>query len=1108
VAIEGLQRSDAELLAAVRAGEVEAYGALYNRHAVAALAVARRYTDSVADAEDVVADSFTAVYTALQRGRGPTEAFRAYLFTVVRRVATLHRDHGRRVQPTDDDQTLEAAGVVMAGADAPALAGFESTVVARAFTTLPERWQLVLWHTEVEGLAPAQVAPLLGLSANSASALAYRAREGLRQAYLTEHLASGVAERCRPVADKLGAYVRGGLGPREARKIADHIRECASCRALHAELGDVNHGMRTIIGPLVLGMVGLGALDQLLAIGGGVASGAAASGAASAAGGSASGSGTAASAGAASAGGGFSGSAPLVAAAAAALVVVAGAAVFALNGRSPDSPEPVPPPVASAAVPSVPGGTPSVAPLEPEEPLPVLGVEEPVPVSSSSSTPAPPPAPVVTPTSAPTSTTATAAPTATATATPTATPTVSPTVTPTPPAPPITPDPAVPAVGVDTSGSLLALQAGLSAQDLRLVVHNTGGDAKNLVATITVPDGIRLDGAPGPNGGGQAVAVASWVCAPTSTQAATCTLGQLAAGETSEIVLKVTVGEDYDGTGGSLQVLLSNDALELATQAVVPVTVAPAPARLVVAGTPVTLVANRTRPLVLDVSNAGGMDADQAAVVLHLPVGVHLVGPASPGWTCLPTDVSEVTCTATVARRSSLPLEVPLSTVSGGSGAITISYPGGLTAVPCAVVEPATLAVSGPANVGPLTPGVAADVALVVTNTGELASGTVTVDLALPPGLVVAGTVGGGWTCAGTACTHDGLAPGASVGLTVPLAAMTSDAVADLVVTASADDADGEPLHIAVLVDSGQLTARVSFTGNARVVQVGAPLMSCSLDPQCPTYLAGAYDNDSVPMSPLDVDPPSGPRPSQPVSSTTTLTYPGGQDVLWAGLYWSANAGPSDAWSTDRTTVLLHGPGQGYQHVDGTVLADFTDSTGWHYYQSFADVTAQVAAGGGGAWSLADAAVAATTPDPSAGYYAGWALVVVYGNPNGVGSRTVTVYDGGQWVTGAAVQLVANTPTPVGQQVTVGAVAWEGDAATSGDTLALAGVPLTPMRGGAPGSSSNAFDSWAAGWTHPNSLGVDAKAFAPVHPTSATSLITASAGNDRYLLGVVTVTSG
>jgi len=261
--------ADADLLAAVRAGDSSSFSTLYERHAGAAFVVARQYTDSKADADDVVADSFAAVLGALQRGNGPDAAFRAYLFTVVRRVAAVRRTSARRVEPTDDLAKLEAGTALAGTAEEPTLEGFERGVVARAFHSLPERWQAVLWHTEVEGLSPAEIAPLLGLSANGVAALAYRAREGLRQGYLQQHLQDPMDEGCRVVAGKLGAYVRGGLGTRETTQVEKHLDGCGECRALVLELSDVNHGMRAVIAPLVLGLVGVGALATVLPVGGG-----------------------------------------------------------------------------------------------------------------------------------------------------------------------------------------------------------------------------------------------------------------------------------------------------------------------------------------------------------------------------------------------------------------------------------------------------------------------------------------------------------------------------------------------------------------------------------------------------------------------------------------------------------------------------------------------------------------------------------------------------------------------------------------------------------------------------------------------------------------------
>src|SRR5450830_1749347 len=279
--------SDAELIAAVRGGDSVAFGQLYERHSAAARAVARQYSNSPADAEDVVSDAFAKVFTILQGGGGPDVAFRAYLFTVVRRVAIASLGAGRRVQPTDDLAQYEGSIGSEAGVDEPAMAGFERGVVAKAYDSLPERWQAVLWYTEVEGLQPAQIGPILGLTANGVAELAYRAREGLRQAYLQNHLTTVKDESCRAVSDKLGAYVRGGLAKREQALVDQHLDECPKCRGLVLELADVNHGMRVVIAPLVLGLAGLAALQQGLPF----ASAAAGAGAAGAAGGGSAGAG-------------------------------------------------------------------------------------------------------------------------------------------------------------------------------------------------------------------------------------------------------------------------------------------------------------------------------------------------------------------------------------------------------------------------------------------------------------------------------------------------------------------------------------------------------------------------------------------------------------------------------------------------------------------------------------------------------------------------------------------------------------------------------------------------------------------------------------------------
>jgi len=246
---EPLPPGDIDLLNATRSGDTDAYATLYQRHVAAARALARQLVRGRAEADDVVAEAFAKVLAQLRRGRGPDGAFRPYLLTTVRRAAIDRlRAEGKVVVSGE----MEAFDPGVRFAD-PAVAKLERSMIARAFASLPERWRAVLWHTEIEGARPAEVAELLGLTANGVAALAYRAREGLRQAYLQMHL-SGVARgECRPVVTKLGAYVRGGLAKRDTAAVAAHLDQCADCHAVYLELADVNVALRGVVAPIVLG---------------------------------------------------------------------------------------------------------------------------------------------------------------------------------------------------------------------------------------------------------------------------------------------------------------------------------------------------------------------------------------------------------------------------------------------------------------------------------------------------------------------------------------------------------------------------------------------------------------------------------------------------------------------------------------------------------------------------------------------------------------------------------------------------------------------------------------------------------------------------------------
>jgi RNA polymerase sigma factor (sigma-70 family) len=245
-------RSDAELIAAVRGGDSSAFGALWTRHHPAVLRYARQF-GPLGAAEDLASEAFARLLRILQVGGGPDMNVRPYLLTSVRRLRIdIATRYERRVGLTDDDSELDR-GLASDGADQTALEALEARTVWRAYSSLPERWQTVLWHTLIEEQPPAAIAPILGSSPNAVAALAMRAREGLRQAFLQAHVADTDSADCHRALRRLGAWQRGALSAREAAQVEQHLLTCDRCRGAAAEVGELNQAMRVVVLPVLLG---------------------------------------------------------------------------------------------------------------------------------------------------------------------------------------------------------------------------------------------------------------------------------------------------------------------------------------------------------------------------------------------------------------------------------------------------------------------------------------------------------------------------------------------------------------------------------------------------------------------------------------------------------------------------------------------------------------------------------------------------------------------------------------------------------------------------------------------------------------------------------------
>ena len=252
--------ADAELVSRARSGQDAPYAELFRRHQPAAIALARTLTDRAA-ADDVVAEAFEKLLMRIRAGGGPQSAFRPYLLQTVRTVSVDAARRTRRLVVADDPEAV--ADPDAEPDDSLFDRVYEKTTLARAFGALPDRWQTFLWLSFVEGADRGEIATILGINVGGVSALGYRAREGLRRAYLDAHLVSAPTRSCSEIWPMLSGAVRGGLTPIQRKRVDEHVGVCEYCRCALAELDSVNHKLGVLLAPLVLGAAAPAYLDVL-----------------------------------------------------------------------------------------------------------------------------------------------------------------------------------------------------------------------------------------------------------------------------------------------------------------------------------------------------------------------------------------------------------------------------------------------------------------------------------------------------------------------------------------------------------------------------------------------------------------------------------------------------------------------------------------------------------------------------------------------------------------------------------------------------------------------------------------------------------------------------
>ncbi len=163
-----------DLVARCQQREPAAQRALYGRYAARMLGVARRYANSVAEAEDILQDAFVKVFGYLGefRAEGSLEG---WIRRIVVTTALNHWQagkHRRRQRPLDDLPDPPDDG-------ADALDRLTVAEVLQLVEQLPDGCRLVLLLYAVDGYTHGEIAELLRIQESTSKAQLSKARKQL-----------------------------------------------------------------------------------------------------------------------------------------------------------------------------------------------------------------------------------------------------------------------------------------------------------------------------------------------------------------------------------------------------------------------------------------------------------------------------------------------------------------------------------------------------------------------------------------------------------------------------------------------------------------------------------------------------------------------------------------------------------------------------------------------------------------------------------------------------------------------------------------------------------------------------------------------------------------
>jgi RNA polymerase sigma-70 factor (ECF subfamily) len=181
-------QSDETLIGAVARGDQGALRDLYDRHADATLRLIRRSTGDAGLAEDILQETWLAVWRSAGSFRGDGSV-RSWLLGVARRQA--YNRLRRNEAPPVDDSLTEAVPDAAASVEEEVLDHATEQELARLIATLPEHLQEVLYLVLVDELRYREVAGVLAIPVGTVKSRMSHARRRLAELLQVDQVSEG-----------------------------------------------------------------------------------------------------------------------------------------------------------------------------------------------------------------------------------------------------------------------------------------------------------------------------------------------------------------------------------------------------------------------------------------------------------------------------------------------------------------------------------------------------------------------------------------------------------------------------------------------------------------------------------------------------------------------------------------------------------------------------------------------------------------------------------------------------------------------------------------------------------------------------------------------------